>query len=401
MFDALVGHPVGEHGPSLVGRGLVEDSLNGLNSVKFYAVASATILYYDYLATLPEEMRRIWTARFSGATLLFLLNRYIPVFGYIPVLYALFDPPWTITKFAPFIGAMTTLGQVVLVVILVLRTYALYQRNIWVLIFTLSVGLTSIGISTWAAVVMTGELFSFHPFGLCAPTTGVHEDQLKFSWTAIFAFDYVIFMLTICRTILLRRAQRNAGTRSSLATLIMRDGIVLCAVNIGNFVYFAKAPGGVFLFQQTTGSNSMLTHIVSSTMMSRLLLNLRQESKKRDRHQTSHAATTLTDTNLIFTTRIMGNLTADLRGDDSDSSYGYTSSGERTRDGTIYSSEFGSTDGFDLPSTARSTVYSHSTALTTPIEESCVDDGQEYPGTSFEMTRLNHDRDRPTSAMTV
>lgn len=55
---------------------------------------------------------------------------------------------------------------------------------------------------------------------------------------------------------------------------------------------------------------------ISVTMMSRLLLNLRQESVRynRGRSSNSRSITTdyLTDTNLIFSTRVMGNLTADL-----------------------------------------------------------------------------------------
>lgn len=47
-------------------------------------------------------------------------------------------------------------------------------------------------------------------------------------------------------------------------------------------------------------------------MMSRLLLNLRQES--RSVHGSRATATqTMTDTHLVFTTRIVGNLTADFR----------------------------------------------------------------------------------------
>ncbi|KAH9836077.1 uncharacterized protein C8Q71DRAFT_760428 [Rhodofomes roseus] len=38
--------------------------------------ASAALLFYDYTLTLPREVRCIWTRSFSGATLLFLVNRY-------------------------------------------------------------------------------------------------------------------------------------------------------------------------------------------------------------------------------------------------------------------------------------------------------------------------------------
>lgn len=57
---------------------------------------TTAILYFDYLVTLPDEIRRIWFSRFTGATVLFLLNRYVPIIGYIPILLSMVAPPWDI-----------------------------------------------------------------------------------------------------------------------------------------------------------------------------------------------------------------------------------------------------------------------------------------------------------------
>ena len=54
------------------------------------------LLYFDHAITLPLEIRRIWCTRFTGASLLFLINRYVPAFGYVPVVLGLFNPPWNI-----------------------------------------------------------------------------------------------------------------------------------------------------------------------------------------------------------------------------------------------------------------------------------------------------------------
>jgi hypothetical protein len=63
----------------------------------------AAILYFDFIITLPTEIRRIWipvfrrgSDGFTGATLLFVLNRYVPMVAYIPVIVSLFNPPWNI-----------------------------------------------------------------------------------------------------------------------------------------------------------------------------------------------------------------------------------------------------------------------------------------------------------------
>lgn len=62
--------------------------------------------------------------------------------------------------------------------------------------------------------------------------------------------------------------------------------------------------------------------------MSRLLLNLREESARHHVHAAgggsrSYTAHTLTDTNLIFSTRLMGNLTAEIDYDDGENYYTY------------------------------------------------------------------------------
>lgn len=48
------------------------------------------ILYYDYLVTLPVEIQYIWPKLFSKSSIWFFINRYIPIFGNIPILLSSF-----------------------------------------------------------------------------------------------------------------------------------------------------------------------------------------------------------------------------------------------------------------------------------------------------------------------
>ena len=50
----------------------------------------AAILAYDYLLTFPREVQFVWTRKFSPATALFLLNRYLIVLLYFLVFITLF-----------------------------------------------------------------------------------------------------------------------------------------------------------------------------------------------------------------------------------------------------------------------------------------------------------------------
>lgn len=38
---------------------------------------NSALLYYDYALTVPSEVQCIWKRKFSGASALFLINRYV------------------------------------------------------------------------------------------------------------------------------------------------------------------------------------------------------------------------------------------------------------------------------------------------------------------------------------
>ncbi|KLO16077.1 hypothetical protein SCHPADRAFT_870069 [Schizopora paradoxa] len=213
--DGVLQAAVGHAGDVLVKRTLVADAVSNMIFVKYYALASATLLYFDFFVTFPDEIRRFWRSRFTVATLFFVLNRYVPLVGYVLILLSLFNPPWTIDKFAPFPGSMNTFSQaiisrmflfiltrsVITTVVLVLRTYALYGQKYWVLLITSLAGTVNIGISAVGVLLDPG---------------------LRYGWIATFSFDFLIFCLTIGKTCVLSRGR--GGSSRSLVALVMRDG---------------------------------------------------------------------------------------------------------------------------------------------------------------------------------
>ncbi|KAI0647197.1 hypothetical protein C8Q79DRAFT_611506 [Trametes meyenii] len=60
-------------------------------SNNYLAVASLTLLYYDFCLTFTAEVERFWkTARLSLFSALFVLNRYLGLLGPIPVMLEYF-----------------------------------------------------------------------------------------------------------------------------------------------------------------------------------------------------------------------------------------------------------------------------------------------------------------------
>ena len=68
-------------------------NLKGKLSI-FPASRFLAILYYDYLLTLPKEIEFLWPPhnKLGWFTLACLLNRYLPVFGYIPLVLSYVSP---------------------------------------------------------------------------------------------------------------------------------------------------------------------------------------------------------------------------------------------------------------------------------------------------------------------
>lgn len=67
-------------------------SFSGPEANRYLALASFTILYYDYFLTLSMEIDNFWKAqhKVSWTSVLFILNRYLAVAGQIPIAFEYF-----------------------------------------------------------------------------------------------------------------------------------------------------------------------------------------------------------------------------------------------------------------------------------------------------------------------
>ena len=60
----------------------------------FWLTDFLVMLYYDYVLTLPREIEFLWPPHNSQGwfTLVFFLNRYIPIIGILPIAVSYFIP---------------------------------------------------------------------------------------------------------------------------------------------------------------------------------------------------------------------------------------------------------------------------------------------------------------------
>jgi len=155
-----------------------------------------------------------------------------------------------------------------------IRVYALYGQSRRVLIFLAFIGLLSLVTAAGAIVAsrrtgddVTPVLSSFVGCSQFMPSVKGRSSAV--AWTVLSVFDSVIFSLTLYKAFVIGR-----GTR--LLNVIVRDGtiyfLVLFIMNVSNIFNLRFSPP--FLKTSTT----TITNVLSTTLITRLVLNLREQN---------------------------------------------------------------------------------------------------------------------------
>ncbi|GJE86595.1 hypothetical protein PsYK624_026750 [Phanerochaete sordida] len=263
------------------------------------------ILYYDHAATFDEEYWRVWRTPGTGASVLFLVNRYFAFFSNIVITAGNFSSFKTVeacscAHYAFYRQLSLIVAQVIVAVIQFLRTFALFGRDQRVTIICLSVAAVLLVLSIWA---VTGQKSTYTLAQGChaasSLTSAIH---IAVAWEALFAWDLLIFSLTFFKSIK-NRGHYPAG-RNDLVSLIIRDGAiyfgVMACAQCSNTLTFYFTPPALRGCLSTFASN------MSVTMMSRLMLNLHRTATERAGAYDASTAEfgSIVSTNMLFTSRI-------------------------------------------------------------------------------------------------
>ncbi|KAJ7895578.1 hypothetical protein B0H14DRAFT_2680884 [Mycena olivaceomarginata] len=253
---------------------------------RYLVLIPFTILVYDYALTFRLEVERFWGTRLTWGTILVYVNRYLTLFGTVPVLaevlltttdpgkaaicnasqeYHKYFAYASLQQATPYELILHRLGSLVLVaddlqVILIMRTYALYERNKYVLAFMLFV------------------LFFAFVFALSMLLTGNRRDTLDPTLKSILCPSPTPHdSFTVYKA--LRHEIRNGG----LLSVLLRDGapLIIIVANVANIVTYTSDCDVVFLS-------------LSSVMITRLMLNLRDPKllRRAQRNPTRNLTTT-------------------------------------------------------------------------------------------------------------
>ncbi|TBU29023.1 hypothetical protein BD311DRAFT_661932 [Dichomitus squalens] len=263
-------------------------------------VIAISLLYYDYFLMLDTEIEHFWRrASISPISVLFVFNRYLGLLGPLPILveyFVILSPSVSdCRELQSYHQCYAIVGQIVVALVLLLRTYALYNRS-WQALVGLSALTAVLLVTTLVAEFMktttvtssTGLEVLFDVCDLSLTHEQCVHSRRSVGWMANLCLDTTIFALTLVRTVKMRRSYLHheplrtlfrdgegctacAAPRGSL-TLDLRGGAiyygVLVAVGVANLVTFVQFD------DRNHGVATTLGNALSSTLVSRICLNL-------------------------------------------------------------------------------------------------------------------------------
>jgi len=204
-------------------RGIVQDLL----VVRYAAVAAFVLLAYDYMLTIDDEIRLIWSSRMTIPKFIFLINRYVPIIGIVGVIsIIIFLPNDNINtckvSFVTFSGVVL-FGYLTAEAILYMRAYAVWGCQRSTLMFVTaaqiiwySTGLYFVGRFLASVYILdipqlpTGCIVGYH-------------DQIEWgAYSCLIGSEITALVLLLIKTFHMRN--------STLVNIIFRDGIAYFVV---------------------------------------------------------------------------------------------------------------------------------------------------------------------------
>ncbi|KAH7904994.1 hypothetical protein BJ138DRAFT_838720 [Hygrophoropsis aurantiaca] len=224
-----------------------------------YSMLASTVLYvYDLVTTLDKEVDLVWTRPRSFLQVLFIINRYLALFECLfnPIVFLYQGTNLTNSVSENWLklqsGTATT-TIIVVQMILVIRLWAMYGRNRWILISMTTFG----ALQLIASAIVLGKSMNYAPaiaqlvpsFVVC--TTALPPYFTAY-WIPIVAFEITLLTLMLVKGWKNFRRQNvtavSGMTGKSLANLMVRDSMIYFVVCVRRLVTFT--PPLLTLFAQ-------------------------------------------------------------------------------------------------------------------------------------------------------
>ncbi|KAF8874176.1 hypothetical protein BD779DRAFT_261270 [Infundibulicybe gibba] len=199
----------------------------------YLVAAAATLVVFDYILTVQQEVALIWRSPWNPTSLLYIWNRYYTLIILaidLSFMFRVIDSDKVCNKYQTFQNISGVVLVVTIDVILALRVWILYEKNrrlLWFFAFFISAELIAMTIVAVEAEIMTVasglaivRLGPYPKLVGCSLTTNNALHILSFYSTPAMIVSFVMFLMTIYRCIF-----RNNQIGIPILNLFLRDGV--------------------------------------------------------------------------------------------------------------------------------------------------------------------------------
>jgi hypothetical protein len=250
--------------------------------------AAFTLISYDYLLTFHKEISRMWQSpKKTLVFYLFVTLRYATLFYQMTFSMSFFLPIWSVKgcKSIIFVEQVCFIfSSSALSGIFAVRTFAIYQRNYYILAGLMILAAVKVFISAtdfFVASKIVVQNAAFHNLGFCSESMAGGSVKWNTTSAALaLAFDTIVLALTLAKTVSTSIKREQLGLRRSYSYYILRDGLLYyTAIEILLLftVIFNQVPSLAIKVARVV---IILQTSLAPTLAQRLVLNLRSLDDK-------------------------------------------------------------------------------------------------------------------------
>ncbi|ESK86085.1 hypothetical protein Moror_9342 [Moniliophthora roreri MCA 2997] len=259
---------------------LISGVLSVVETTKYAELAASTIILFDHLITLDDEVELIWKSSWSIGKVLFFINRYYTLASVI------------CHRFFYWQGSTGLFACMIAEIILQMRLYALYFLNRRVLaIMVTTFILTSASAAAIMGVVLSGveakSKIPFIPTTFCFPSNVPH--YFYAFWIPILTFETVLCSLALFRgyqTFRTSGSPFQSGQR--LIGVLIRDSVVYFLVMFATYLTNLLVWVWDINYLEVTVGFSVA---MSCVLGNRVIINVRQVNKEMETEKKSRERT--------------------------------------------------------------------------------------------------------------
>jgi len=252
-----------------------------LNVISYYLVVPIVMLYYDWILTLPKEIKQFWKLPITLPAFLFFVNRYLPITGLVVVTLAyftdIFSPEICANRILPFMISLNVINQSLIGVIAFIRTWAICRSTRKTYLALAAIALAGeIALGIWAVLKFSPRTGTSR----CLPELPEDlQSHMIYVYIALVVYDSLVFFITLREARRVRKIRVKCKLpQESLVEVVIRSGTLyflsLLISSIASILIVKFSKPNFHLM------NISMNHLFPVIMTSRLCLNLREDIQR-------------------------------------------------------------------------------------------------------------------------